>query len=124
MDSLHSFLRLQGYRVYCIIGLSNYPYLGNESDTLDSRVREGLERDKKVPNSSGPNSPLYFEILSMLKLEGQESFSVVQVPFVASTFFHSDSNFPSMLSSAVQPPLSCCCHLWTHFGGICSLKSL
>lgn len=64
MDSLHSSLRLQGCRVYCITGLSNYPYLRNGSDNLDSRVREGLERERKVRDSSAPNFPLYFEILT------------------------------------------------------------
>lgn len=74
--------------------LSNYSYLGNGSDDLDRRVREGRERERKVSDSNGSNCSLYFEILTTLKLEGQKSFSVVQVAFI--------SSFLSMLFPAMQ----------------------
>lgn len=82
MDSLHSFLRLRGYRVYCITGLSGYPDLRNGSDNMDSPVRER----RSSPNSNDPHFPLYFEVLTLLKLEGQKSFIVRQGAFIASTF--------------------------------------
>lgn len=85
-------------------GLSNYSYLGNGSDDLDSRVREECERERKVSDSNGPNSPLCFKILTTLKLEGQKSFSVVQVAFIPSFL---SMLFPAMqtISLLLLPPL-------------------
>jgi hypothetical protein len=46
VEELYSFLQLQRDRVYCIVGLSHYPYLRSGCDNLESE-RE-LER-RRVP---------------------------------------------------------------------------